>query len=145
VTEHFQALRRLSALAAVSDEGVSWLADRVRPQTFEPGECFIVQGEWSRECHFIVDGHAEVSRGGVVLGTSGPGEPEGELGLFLRLPRRATTKALTAVSTLVLMPDDWDELTETQPLLAEEIRTGVCRHLAERFGLPSFAGVDREP
>jgi hypothetical protein len=43
------------------------------------------------------------------------------------------------------MPDDWDELTETQPLLAEEIRTGVCRHLAERFGLPSFAGVDREP
>lgn len=145
MTEHLEVLRQLGSLSAVSEAAISWLAEHVAPRSFEAGEKLIVQGDSSRECFFIVDGETEVARDGSVLGISGVGEPEGELGLFLRIPRSATTTARTRVSALVLRPGDWDELIETQPSLAEEIRVAICRHLAERFGLPSFAGVERGP
>lgn len=79
-----------------------------------------------------------------VLGVTGEGEPEGELGLFLESPRMATTTARTPVSVLMLAPEDWDRLCTESPGLADEIRVGVCRHLARRFGLPAFAGVPVE-
>ena len=145
MTEHLEVLRRLRSLSAVSDEGISWLAEHVAPLSFEAGEALIVQGDTSRACFFITEGETEVARDGAILGLSGVGEPEGELGLFLRVPRSATTTARTRVHALVLQPGDWDELVESRPGLAEDIRVAVCRHLAQRFGLPSFAGVDRAP
>jgi CRP-like cAMP-binding protein len=147
MAEHLDldVLRQLKSLSAASEAAISWLAEHVAPRSFEPGDELIVQGDSSRECFFIVHGETEVARDGTVLGISGAGEPEGELGLFLRTPRSATTTARTTVSTLVLRPDDWDELVEAQPPLAEEIRVVMCRHLAERLGLPSFAGVERAP
>lgn len=141
MTEHFRALRSLESLGSVSDEGVRWIADHVERREFGPGEQFICQGDPSRECFFILDGQAEIRRDGVVLGVSGAGEPEGELGLFLHVPRTATTTALTEVSSLVLAPEHWDRLCAEAPELATEIRVELCRHLARRFGLPAFAGV----
>lgn len=141
MSENFKALRSFRSLECVSDEGVRWIADHVEPATFDRDEALIRQGEPTRECYFIVDGETEVRRDGVVLGVSGAGEPEGELGLFLRLPRTATTTAQTPVSTLVLAPEHWDRLCAENPELAEEIHVEICRHLARRFGLPTFAGV----
>lgn len=131
----------LACLATVSPAGRSWLASQVASRTFAAGDVLISQGETTRECYFIVDGETEVVRDGVVLGRSGAGEPEGELGLFLRLPRSATTTAMTTTHTLVLPAEHWDELCETDRELADHIRVEVCRHLARRFGLPGFAGV----
>jgi CRP-like cAMP-binding protein len=142
VVDHFSSLRSLECLTAVSDSAVSWISERVHLREFDPGDRLIDQGDTSRDCYFIIQGQTEVRRDGVVLGVSGVGEPEGELGLFLRTPRAASTSALTRVATLVLQAEDWDELCDTQPALAEELRVGVCRHLAKRFGLPSFAGVE---
>ena len=137
----FDILRRLGSLAAVSDDGVRWMAGHVEPREFGRGDVLIRQGESTRECYFIVDGETEVRRDGAVLGFTGEGEPEGELGLFLRSSRAATTTARTPVSVLMLAPEPWDRLCAESPGLAEEIRVGVCRHLARRFGLPAFAGV----
>jgi CRP-like cAMP-binding protein len=139
--DRFDTLRRLGSLASVSDEGVRWIADHVEAREFGRGDVLIRQGESTRECYFIVDGETEVRRDGAVLGITGAGEPEGELGLFLGSPRRATTTARTPVSVLMLGPEHWDRLCTESPGLAEEIRVGVCQHLARRFGLPAFAGV----
>lgn len=139
--DHFDTVRRLGSLASVSDEGVRWIADHVEAREFGSGDVLIRQGEPTRECYFIVAGETEVRRDGAVLGITGEGEPEGELGLFLRSPRSATTTARTPVSVLMLAPDHWDRLCTESPHLAEEIRVALCRHLARRFGLRGFAGV----
>jgi uncharacterized protein YndB with AHSA1/START domain len=139
--DHFDTLRRLGSLASVSDGGVRWMADHVEARELARGDALIRQGESTRECYFIVDGETEVRRDGAVLGFTGEGEPEGELGLFLGSPRIATTTARTPVSVLILAPQHWDRLCTESPRLAEEIRVAVCRHLARRFGLPAFAGV----
>src|SRR5262245_63014427 len=120
--DHFDTLRQLGSLAAVSDEGVRWIADHVEAREFDGGDVLIRQGESTRECYFIVAGETEVRRDGAVLGFSGEGEPEGELGLFLGSPRAATTTARTAVSVLMLAPQHWDRLCTESPRLADEIR-----------------------
>lgn len=144
MSEHFKTLRSLGSLSAVPDAGVEWLTAHVEERAFAVTELLIRQGDSTRECYFIVDGEAEVRRDGSVLCVSGPGEPEGELGLFLRSPRSATTTARTPLSTLVLSPEPWDRLCQDAPELATEIRVELCRHLARRFGLPAFAGVTLE-
>lgn len=144
IDEAFEQLRGLGSLARVSDDAVRWLAEHVEPVSFEAGERLITEGDDDRDCYFIVFGETEVVRQGSVLGISGPGEPEGELALFLGTPRSASTTAVSAVRTLRLRAEDYDALRESEPELADHIRVEICRHLARRFGLPSFAGVPAE-
>jgi CRP-like cAMP-binding protein len=141
MTNALSELQRLVSLAGVSTEALEWLASHVSEASFTVGERLIRQGETDRDCYFIVDGETEVVRDGVILGVSGVGEPEGELGLFLGTARAATTTAITPVRTLKLLAKDFDELRETQPDLADDIRVNICKHLARRFGLRAFAGV----
>jgi CRP-like cAMP-binding protein len=134
-------LRALQSMAAVSDEAVRWLAEHVEPVSSHAGEVLITEGATDRDCYFIVSGETEVVRGTSVLGVSGAGEPEGELALFLGMPRSATTTALSHVETLRLRADDYDHLRRENPALADDIRVNLCRHLARRFGVQMFAGV----
>ena len=134
-------LRGLRSLRAVSDQAVTWLAEHITPVSFGSGDVLITEGANDRDCFFIVSGETEVVRGGAVLGVSGAGEPEGELALFLGLPRSATTTAISEVDALRLRADDYDRLRRETPELADDIRVNVCRHLARRFGVPMFAGV----
>ena len=134
-------LLAMQSLADVSGEAVQWLASHVVEVEIGAGSEFITQGATARDCYFIVSGDAMVTRNGAQLGTTGPGEPEGELGLFLGIPRTATTTAITDVRALRLDASDFDDLRDSNGELADSLRVGICRHLARRFGLPSFAGV----
>lgn len=137
-------LRAMRSLSEVGDEGVQWLADHVVEVQIEAGEEFITQGDQSRDCYFIVSGKTRVTRNEAELGITGPGEPEGEVALFLGIPRTATTTAITEVTALRLDAAHFDALRTRNIELAEGLRAGICRHLARRFGLPSFAGVSRD-
>jgi CRP-like cAMP-binding protein len=139
-----RALEEMQSLRGVSAQVVEWLAAHVQEVVISAGERFITEGESARDCFFLVTGEAQVTRGGVRLGTTGPGEPEGEVALFLRVPRTATTIALTDVHALLLRAEDYDELERGYPRLAVEFRVPLCRHLARRFGLQAFAGVTAE-
>jgi CRP-like cAMP-binding protein len=131
----------MASLSAVGDEALQWLADHVREVQVEAGHEFITEGDLRRDCYFIVSGETRVTRNGSELGITGPGEPEGEVALFLGIPRTATTTAIKNVTALRLEAADFDALRASNSEIAECIRVGVCRHLSRRFGLPSFAGV----
>lgn len=139
-----EQLRAMRSLSEVGDEGVQWLAGHVVEVRIQAGEAFITQGDQSRDCFLIVSGETRVTRNEAELGITGPGEPEGEVALFLCIPRTATTTAITDVTALRLDATDFDVLRTTNNDLAERIRVGICRHLARRFGLPTFAGVSRD-
>lgn len=142
--EVLDQLRGMRSLREVGDEALQWLASHVVEVRIEAGREFITEGDQRRDCYFIVSGETQVSRNGTTLGITGPGEPEGEVALFLGPPRTATTIALTDVMALRLDAADFDALGASNGELAERLRVGVCRHLARRFGLPRFAGVALE-
>jgi CRP-like cAMP-binding protein len=138
---NLQLLRSMQSLGDVGDDALHWLADHVTAIRFKPGDEFITQGDPTRDCYFIVSGETSVSRNGSELGITGPGEPEGEVAMFLGIPRTATTTAITDVMALRLDAGDFDALRASNRELAERIRVGICSHLARRFGVSSFAGV----
>ncbi len=133
MSERFDALRPMQCLVDVPDDVVRWLADHVRPQTFVEGDTLIVEGSADRDCYFIVRGETEVRAGGSVMGRSGPGEPEGEMAMFFRRPRGATTTALEPVETLLLEAAAFDTFASEHPAEAAALQTGILSHLARRF------------
>jgi CRP-like cAMP-binding protein len=146
MSEHeiLEQLRAMTSLEEVRDEVLQWLAVHVVEVQLEAGREFITEGDTGRECFLIVSGEAEVTRNGTTLGITGPGEPEGEVALFLGVPRTATTTAITEVAALRLDAADYDQLCANNSEVAEHLKVAICRHLARRFGLPSFAGVSED-
>lgn len=126
-------LRSLRCLRDVSDQGVYWLTRHTDEREFPVGEVLIVEGAEDRDCYFIIEGRTEVSAGGTVLGESGAGEPEGEMALFFRRPRGATTTVTAPVRALILRSADWDQLETDEPVVANDIRAGILQHLGRRF------------
>lgn len=139
-----ERLQVMPSLSEVSDEAIDWLACHVTEVHISAGHQFITEGDHRRECYFIVSGQTRVTRSGLELGITGPGEPEGEVALFLGIRRTATTTATTDVTALRLDAADFDALRATDARLADSLRVGICRHLARRFGLTSFAGISSD-
>ena len=131
--EYFQALRELRCLSEVSDAGVEWLASKVIEEEHDVGAVLIQEGSSDRDCYFIVSGDTEVTQNGAVLGVSGAGEPEGEMAMFFRRPRGATTTVTSPVTALLLRAEDWDALEAQSPDAANHIRSGILQHLGRRF------------
>ena len=129
----YEMLRSLRCLADVSDAGVQWLASNVAACRFDVGDVLIREGETDRDCYLIVKGDTEVTAGGSVLGTSGAGEPEGEMAMFFHRPRGATTTVIAPVEAFLLRAADWDRLESKSPDTANDIRSGILQHLGRRF------------
>ncbi len=124
----------MAPFASIDDEALDWLAGNVTEVAFQTGEVLITEGATDRDCYFLVDGEVAVSVGGKTVGTTGPGNPEGELALLYRRPRSATTTALTPVKALLVGADAFDELGKRRPQLAEAIGTAILEYLRARFG-----------
>ena len=75
--------------------------------TLEQGKEFVTQGDVGREAFVIVEGTAEVSRGGQTIAELGPGDCVGELALLDHGPRTATVTAATPLTVLVLGPREF--------------------------------------
>ena len=66
--------------------------------SFEPGDVVMRQGEPGEHYLLIADGEVEVSDGGRILRTCGPGDGVGEIALLHRVPRTATVTACSPVT-----------------------------------------------
>jgi NADH dehydrogenase len=112
---------------------VSWLSDLVLPPHpvqlnlgggrgatqahYEPGEIVFDEGDTGDSLFMILSGQVEVlKRIGEqlqVIGTLQAGEYFGEMALLGRLPRSASTRALTALDLLVLPGSDFSALADS--------------------------------
>ena len=100
---------------------------------FGPGEVVFREGEPSRAVLFVRDGEVEVAKaagaGEVVLGTVGPGEFVGEMGVVEGRPRSATVRARTAVLGEMVERRAFLDRVSRDPRLA----FGVLLRLSERL------------
>jgi CRP/FNR family transcriptional regulator, cyclic AMP receptor protein len=70
--------------------------------TLDEGKEFVTQGDVGREAFVIVEGRADVTRGGQTIAQLGPGDCVGELALLDHGPRTASVTAATPLTVLVL-------------------------------------------
>src|SRR5690349_7569689 len=100
---------------------------------FAPGEVVFLEGEPSRAVLFVREGEVEAAKeagtGEVVLGTVGPGEFAGEMGVVEGRPRSATVRARTAVLGEMVERRAFLERVSRDPQLA----FGVLLRLSERL------------
>ena len=99
--------------------------------TIDQGKEFVTQGDVGREAFIIVDGHADVSRGGQTIAQLGPGDCVGELALLDHGPRTATVTAATPVTVLVLGPREFSGLLDEVPTLNHKILAALAARVRE--------------
>lgn len=99
--------------------------------TLDEGKEFVTQGDVGREAFIIVDGSADVSRGGKKIATLGPGDCVGELALLDHGPRTATVVATTPLTVLVLGPREFSGLLDEVPTLNHKILAALASRVRE--------------
>ena len=99
--------------------------------TLEEGKEFVTQGDVGREAFVIVEGTAEVVRGGEVIATLGPGDCVGELALLDHGPRTASVRAKTPLTVLVLGPREFSGLLDEVPALTHKILASLASRVRE--------------
>jgi CRP-like cAMP-binding protein len=83
----------------------------------------------------IIEGEADVVRGGKKVAALGPGAFFGELAILDLAPRDATIVASTPIEAVVLSRDDFRQALVEVPAMTIRLLAGMARRLRE-FDLP---------
>lgn len=107
------------------------LASRLSTTVAVPaGATLTKEGAAGREFFVVLDGQVEVSRGGRVIATRGPGSPLGQTALLERAPSTATLRAKTPLSTMVSGRREFESLLIAAPQITERLRAITAQRRA---------------
>ena len=107
-------------------EQIASIADEI---DLPAGKAIITEGDTGREFIVLIDGTADVERGGKKIDEIGPGDFVGEIALISKTPRNATVTTTSPVRALVITDRAFRKLLDDSP----EIQIGVLLALAERL------------
>lgn len=124
-------LARIPLFAALTQKQLAVVDTLVTAIDVKAGRELIHEGEIGREFFLVVDGEAEVRRGGNVIATHGPGSFFGETALLLDEPRNATVVATTAMTVEVIDQRDFRRLLEDHPDIRDSLVEATQQRLAE--------------
>ncbi|MBX7149747.1 cyclic nucleotide-binding domain-containing protein [bacterium] len=111
----------------VKDDIVSTL----KLKSFKAGDCIIREGEASHEIFHLIQGEAEVSSHNKKLATISANEIFGEMGYLTGEARHADVKATSDCLVNIIKKDDFLNLVNTKPRLAEELLQTLARRVAQ--------------
>jgi len=100
-----------------------------REERVRPGRSLATEGEPGGRFYLILDGEAEVTIGGDLLGTLGPGEYFGEISLIDGEPRSATVTATSDLRVLSLASFTFAPLLVEHPTITRKILLEMCARL----------------
>lgn len=114
------------SLAALPPAVRASLADAFDEVAVPATERVATQGDFAYELFAILEGTARVEQDGTVLGTLGPGDLCGEIGLLLTGRRTAAIVAETPMLLLTLFDQTFRRLSKQHPEFAKVVRD-QCR------------------
>ena len=123
-----EALKRAPLFEGMSKKELRELARATEDLTVEAGTVMCREGSLGREFFVIVEGVAEVTKGGKRLVTRGPGEFFGEIALIATVKRTATVTAKTPIRCFILTRGDFRRVLDESP----GVQRKVLEALAER-------------
>ena len=130
-------LRRVKALADLSDEQLDRFVQFMEPQTVQQWAQIVKQGDMDDGMYLILEGELRVRLmiGGkeTILATLGAGECFGEIALFDQGPRSADVVSNKMSVLLKITADAFDRLRREAPELSAPILFSIGKTLAARI------------
>jgi CRP-like cAMP-binding protein len=128
-------IRGIPIFADLDDSSVKQLADDFMEREFAAGQPLATEGEGGLNFFVVESGSVDVSVGGNVVGTLGPGASFGEVALVDKSARSATVTATSQVRAYGLPVWSFRSFAETRPavlwklleLLADRLRAAESR------------------
>jgi CRP-like cAMP-binding protein len=127
-------IKRVPLFASASKAELEEIASIADEIDLPEGKVVIKEGDTGREFIVLIEGTADVERGGRKLASLGPGDFAGEIALIAKLPRTATITTTSPVRALVITDRAFRHLLEHSP----QIQIGVLNALAERLAPTSL-------
>jgi CRP/FNR family cyclic AMP-dependent transcriptional regulator len=124
-----EALGRTTLFSSLSKKELEALAKVTEDLEVGAGKVLCKEGETGREFFVIIDGEAEVTKGGETIKTLRAGDFFGEIALVAHRTRTATVTAKTDLRFFVLTSQAFWGLLDAQP----EVEREVLRCLAVRL------------
>jgi CRP-like cAMP-binding protein len=122
-------IKRVPLFASASKSELAEIATIADEIDLPEGKTVIQEGDTGREFFVLVEGTAEVIRGGKRVASLGPGDFFGEIALIAKTPRNATITTTSPVRALVITDRAFRQLLDHSPTIA----VGVLVALAERL------------
>jgi len=122
-------IKRVPLFASASKSELAEIATIADEIDLPGGKTVIQEGDTGREFFVLVEGTAEVIRGGKRVASLGPGDFFGEIALIAKTPRNATITTTSPVRALVITDRAFRQLLDHSPTIA----VGVLVALAERL------------
>lgn len=118
-----ERLRRLPLFGELDHHDLRTIARHVGETEAAAGDILFEQGSIPYQLFVIEEGTAEITRDGRRLGTIGPGDVVGEMGL-MRLQRRTATVRVTApIRAVTVSAEDLQVIEEEMPEIAGQLRS----------------------
>ena len=131
--EEVETLRQIPLFAKVDPSKIKLLAFTSERVTFQPGDLLCQQGEMGDAAYVIMSGQAEVMvntpSGPLTVATMQKNDVVGEIAILINIPRTATIKAASELTTLKITKDLFLRMITEFP----EISVEMMRVLAERL------------
>jgi CRP/FNR family transcriptional regulator, cyclic AMP receptor protein len=122
-------IKRVPLFASASRHELEEIASIADEIDLPEGREVIAEGDTGREFFVLVEGTADVQRGGKKVASIGPGDFFGEIALIAKTPRNATITTTSPVRALVITDRAFRHLLDHSP----QIAVGVLTALAERL------------
>jgi CRP-like cAMP-binding protein len=135
IQEDVELLRRIPMFAKVEPAKLKLLAFTSERIVYEPGQDLFRQGDVADAAFLIVDGDADVivdsPKGPLTVANLGKNEFVGDIGILCDVPRTATVRAVSRLTTLRISKELFFRMVSDFPTFAVE----VMRVLAHRLEL----------
>jgi CRP-like cAMP-binding protein len=123
-----ELLKRVPLFSRLDKKALQDVAHIADQLDLQAGKEMATEGDRGREFFVLLNGEADVTKGGEHVNTMKKGDFFGEIALVTKMPRTATVTATSDVDVLVITERDFDALLKRSP----EIGRCVAEALAER-------------
>ena len=124
-----ELLKRVPLFAHCSKGELGQVARVADEIDMREGRVLTSQGERGREFFVLVEGLAEVRRGGRKINTMNAGDFFGDIALFGDRPRSAGAVAVEPTVLLTLRPAHFQQMIVQDPAMACEIFRALCTRI----------------
>lgn len=127
-------IKRVPLFSGISKSELAEVASIADEIDLPAGKVLIKEGDTGREFFVLIEGTADVERGGRKVAPLGPGDFFGEIALIANTPRNATITTTSPARALVITDRAFRHLLDNSP----KIQIGVLLALAERIAPTSL-------
>lgn len=133
LNEEVDLLRRIPMFAKVEPAKLKLLAFASERLTFEASQELFHQGDSADAAYLIIDGSAEVvvetPGGPITVAKLGRHDIVGEIAILCDIPRTATVRALSPLTTLKITKDLFFRMVTDFPAMAVEVMRALAFRL----------------